>query len=53
MARPLEHDIVRPWACCDDCRNRYELELEPLLDDPPQASNHDDRIDLLLEILAG
>lgn len=61
--KPLEHDIVRPWQCCSDCRNRYErerrrahgrpVEQQRLKDETISAQRHDDKIDALLEVLHG
>lgn len=59
----LEHDIIRPWLCCKECKNEYErkrrlangrpMEIDRLKDGTRRAENHDNKIDLLLEILYG
>lgn len=60
--KPLEHDIVRPWKCCTECRNRYERERRKIKGRPQsmdrlkqtaRAEKHDDRIDELLRVLYG
>jgi hypothetical protein len=57
----IEHDIIRPWKCCKKCRNEYERKrriaegrptpVDRLRDGTVSAKNHDDKIDMILEVL--
>jgi hypothetical protein len=59
--KPLEHDIVRPWLCCKDCKNEYETKrrrangrpqsIDRLKDGSLRAERHDDKVDTILELL--
>lgn len=63
MSSKLEHDIIRPWLCCKDCRNEYErkrrraagrpMQIDRLRDGTESARRHDDRIDAILEVMYG
>jgi hypothetical protein len=63
MPKPLEHDFIRPWLCCKQCKREYDTQLrrangrpvsvDRLKDGTKSAKRHDDIIDLLLENLHG
>ena len=59
----IEHNIVRPWLCCKKCRNEYERKrraangrpesIDRLKDGTVTSKNHDDKIDMILEVMYG
>lgn len=55
MSKPLEHDIVRPWLCCKECRQRYkeDLTVNRLRDGTKAARAHDNKVDAILEVMYG